>query len=452
MGKELIPCFCFLPNCQQCGSGTDFCQEGESNAIDKLEACMCFLPSCAACQGNWQGAPSSSAGCQGNLQVAPSSSAGCQVAPSSSRERPDILRASLANTLSATEHAARPPDTLESCACFLPSCRACQGNEHGKARVPAGTRGLEAPVSSAGSSSRQLCRRRKFQGAEGNRAQANKTRRALTMDLAEDSGDEESSFLVELRQAVPRAISMTALQSIGRSAGDKWDFWEWYGGYSGLTEAVMLRGLTVGPAVDFKQFCPRSGAPPQLILDLLQPSHRELLWQLKQEAKPRWLHTGPPCTYWTPQGRWTARRTEQEWSLLHTGARQHLALSVAGLSDQRDLGLYGSLEQPPKCISWKKRRVLHLVESGFEKWCFPSCAWGHCHPLTGRPWKKTQCFAANASLRSLRRPCTCPAGSHQWIQGSMPGLGHCSAMSGQYPQRLCEALATIIAESLGRQA
>ena len=100
------------------------------------------------------------------------------------------------------------------------------------------------------------------------------------MDLAEDSGDEESSFLVELRQAVPRAMGMTALQCIGRSAGERWDFWEWYGGHSGITEEVMSWGLLVGPAVDWKPFPQRNNAPPQLILDVRRPVHRELVLQL----------------------------------------------------------------------------------------------------------------------------------------------------------------------------
>ena len=122
---------------------------------------------------------------------------------------------------------------------------------------------------------------------------------------------------------------------------------------------------------------------------------------------------------------------------------------------QAQKGLLGSLEwdsweQPPNCGSWKLRRVNALKSLGWEKWVFLSCPWGHHDPGNLLPYRKAQCFASNANLATLVLPCTCP--EHQQIEGvveSGPRQGERrSEVSGEYPQAMCQELATIMRQEL----
>ncbi len=251
---------------------------------------------------------------------------------------------------------------------------------------------------------------------------------------------------------IPAAPTLSALESIGRSRQERWHFWELWAGCAEATRAVMARGLSVGPSVDCLPATRGDKTTPRLVLDLLRPQHRELIFQLLQEARPRWVHLGPPCTYWTPLGRLTACRTDAEWCALHSEARDHVRLATAVGLWQVHLGAAGSFEQPPRCASWRKRRVRHLPEAGYKKYAFRSCAWGHRNPGSGRPWQKRQCFAATHSLEALQIPCVCPPGAHDIVQGVIdegPRRGErCSTVAGEYPPQMCAAFAAIVENSI----
>ena len=181
---------------------------------------------------------------------------------------------------------------------------------------------------------------------------------------------------------------LSALETIGRPRGEQWDFMEIYAGCGSFTAAVLAAGLVVGPSVDILPGAKR------LQMNLLLESSQALLQAVLDEARPRWLHVGPPCTFWCAISRWTAHHTPEEWSQLRRQAKEHWIFALHMLRMQDKRSGKGSLEQPPKCVSWKLRASRAFMDE-FPAWrmCkFPSCAYGMRDPVSGAPWKKMQCF------------------------------------------------------------
>ena len=54
----------------------------------------------------------------------------------------------------------------------------------------------------------------------------------------------------------------------------------------------------------------------------------------------------------------------------------------------------GSLEQPPRCASWRLRftEQFYVAQPGWQHYEWPSCAFGLCDPVSGEHWKNMQCF------------------------------------------------------------
>ncbi len=241
--------------------------------------------------------------------------------------------------------------------------------------------------------------------------------------------------------------SLSALELIGRPRGEQWDFWEIYAGCGNFSAMVFALGLIVGPPVDVRQ------KPGGLALNCLHQNDQALLQAVLEEARPRWVHVAPPCTFWCAIGRWTAWRTPEEWAALREKAREHWHFALHVLCLQQRRGAKGSLEQPPKCASWNLRVTRRFLEenSNWQRFQWASCAYGMRDPVTGAPWKKMQGFLSNTSLKLLCRTCSCSA-RHVQIKGGIkigPRRGQRrSTISGEYPVRMCEALATVVQQEV----
>ena len=241
---------------------------------------------------------------------------------------------------------------------------------------------------------------------------------------------------------------MSALQLIGRSRGERWDFWEVYSGCGNLTAVVSAAGLVVGPPVDI---LPRVRG---WALDLLLRDNQALLQAVFEEARPRWLHLAPPCTFWTPIGRWTACRLPEVWARLRKQAKELwlFALQLAFLQSQQ--ARKGSIEQPPQCVSWNIRatQLFYAAQPDWRHFCWPSCAYGMCDPVTGAPWKKMQSFLSNADLGLLAsRMCVCRVRHgvvHGHIQSGLRRGQRRTTVAGEYPVQMCQALAAVVSTEI----
>jgi hypothetical protein len=260
----------------------------------------------------------------------------------------------------------------------------------------------------------------------------------------QDFGEQSIELFNKLR-SVPRWPPQTALEHIGMTRGQKWDFWELYAGCCNLTRSARGVGcLNCGPPVDKL----RRG-PGHLALDLTTESSQALVQALLIEARPVWLHVGPPCTFWSGLSRCTALRTPTRWEDLRRDAMVHVVFTMHLLRLQAASTRHGSWEQPPGCVSWRLPVTVAFLEDhpGWHKYIFPSCAWGHANPGTGSPWLKRQGFLSDVSLVTLQRPCICTE-AHSVVQGTIhagPRRGErCSTVSGEYPSALCDALAALI--------
>jgi len=204
-----------------------------------------------------------------------------------------------------------------------------------------------------------------------------------------------------------------------------------------------MLGLCVGPGVDILH------KPGGLRLDCSLESSQALLQAVLAEACPRWLHVGPPCTFWCAISRWIAHATQEGWDAKRKEARTHWSFALHLLSLQEARGDKGSLEQPPGCASWKLGMTQDFRQAyPAWTWCkFPSCAYGMKHPVIGAPWEKMQAFLCNAPLVSIHRPCVCTVPPGRIIGSIQGGPRHgerCTTVAGEYPPQMCSFLAAIV--------
>ena len=276
----------------------------------------------------------------------------------------------------------------------------------------------------------------------------------LAQELKEDRETKLESFddrIAAISQICVLMLqpALSALELIGRPRGERWDFWEIFSGCGRFTAAVLAAGLVAGPPVDILR---KAGG---LARDVLLPDNQALLQAVLKEARPRWLHLAPPCTFWTPISRWTASKTPEEWASLRTRAKEmwHFALHLA-VVQSRDGGK-GSLEQPPRCASWRLRstEAFYIAHPDWQHFSWPSCAYVMGDPVTRAPWKKMQGFLSNADLSSVAsQKCTCHV-RHGWIQGQIksgPWRGEKrTRIAGEYPLQMCEVLASVVRVEVG---
>ena len=376
--------------------------------------CFCFMPECALCGGGG-----------GDGGAAPAQ--GCP----SPRLGPSLPRDVAANLASGTP-----------CSCYMPDCVRCLGGD-----VDATTKPLTGIVAA---NEVPRCRTPAVKKArKRGHWRLGHVGCTLAQELEEDKRIEAERLNDRIYRLAEVCIlslqpGLSALELIGRQRGERWGFWEVVSGTGRFTAAVVVAGLIVGPPVDIIRF------PGGLALDLLLQKNQALLQAVLEEARPRWLHLGPPCTYWTPISRCTASKTPGTWALLRANARElwFTALQMAFLQSQQ--GRKGSIEQPPRCVSWRLRATeeFYIEHPDWKLFVWPSCAYGMCDPITGAPWQKRQGFLSNADLGLVAsRRCTCrvPHGVVQDRIKSGPWKGwRRTTIAGQYPPEMCQKLASVV--------
>ena len=116
-------------------------------------------------------------------------------------------------------------------------------------------------------------------------------------------------------------------------------FWEIFAGSCNLTKAVVkeckIRSATgdqqaaVLPPVEIDQN--KLSSTPWKGLhtwDVLLPSQRRLVWAYLALLQPRWVHLGPPCTFWSPLARRCNLRLEADNEHLRLKALAFLVFSL----------------------------------------------------------------------------------------------------------------------------
>ena len=186
----------------------------------------------------------------------------------------------------------------------------------------------------------------------------------------------------------------------------------------------------------------------------MEPRFRRLLWAIVVTCKPKWVHSGFPCTFWSSLAHCTRKRSEQDDEVDRIRELVHLVLTLQLARWQASQKCHISMENPPKCASWRMditRETLAAI--GAKQYFFDSCGWGHRDPGNGKPYKKTQCVASTGNLSSLVRKCTCGSGKHvhQIVEGMvsilLPGMTQRirrSTYAGAYPKELCKAWANAV--------
>ena len=399
-----MACACFLPSCRICSGGG-----GGPTAVahEHGGACTCLLPSCKQCSMEVAGV-GMCVGTAGMDAVVPQGPAGID--------------------------AVRP-----QCMCLMADCVTCQG---------------VTVAAAIGPKAHQRKRKRK----QKRELPPGHSKCSLHEELDIDAGRHQGSCghqarHVEMCAALCKAFMLlsqpmlSALEMIGRPRGECWDFFEVYSGCGNFTAAVCALGLVVGPAVDMLY---KIGG---LKLDCLLENSQALLQAVLEEARPHWVHVGPPCTFWCAIGRWSAHGTAEQWDTKRKKAKTHWCFALHLLSLQEARGAMGSLEQPPGCASWKLG-LTQDFRAAYPTWKFykfKSCPYGMKNPGTGEPWEKWQGFLSNVSLAEMHAPCVCTM-KHGHIQGIVKGGPRhgerCSTVAGAYTPDMCSALATIVQKAV----
>ena len=255
---------------------------------------------------------------------------------------------------------------------------------------------------------------------------------------------------------------------------DEFQFWEIFSGSGNATVCYLEQykrmlatgssleptsgGIAVaGPPVDIAPCRPGTKAPatwkdlPQF--DIRVPSHRRLIWAYMKVFKPKWVHTAPPCTFWTPLSRRCNKRSDAESEAMRLEALVFIIFSVQLCRYQLREQRFCSFEQPPTAASWRLDIVRELVSSlAAGNVVFDSCAWGHRDPGNNMPYLKRQRLIGNVSLASLVRRCSCQV-PHQTVEGTITGGPRRgvkrSVVAGEYPLEFCRALADLIRAHVG---
>ena len=218
----------------------------------------------------------------------------------------------------------------------------------------------------------------------------------------------------------------------------------------GQYRRMLATGIAIaGPPVDIAP-C-RPGAPAAWRdlpgVDLRVPSQRRLIWAYMKVFKPKWVHTAPPCTFWTPLAHRNNKRSDATCESMRLEALVFIIFSVQLCRYQLRAERFCSFEQPPSCASWRLDIINELVSALAGDVMFDSCAWGHRDPGNNEPYLKRQRLIGNVSLASLCRRCSCQC-KHQTVEGTItcgPRRGaKRSVVAGEYPLEFCRALADLI--------
>ena len=329
------PCVCFLQSCRECFPEVLGGSEGKGPGPAGINAagpqCQCFMPGCDACMRD----------------AASVAAADPIYRKRKRRQHPELPlgRCSRSNVSAlvamacacacsmptcrtccgdGTSAAGSKPEAAPPCVCFLQSCRECfpevLGGSEGKGPGPAGINaagpqcqcfmpGCDACMRDAAAvaaadpiSRKRKCRQRRELPPGHSKCSL---RDELEIDARMHQGSCGHHAAHAKRRATLARIfllmaqpTLSALEMVGRPRGERWDFFEIYAGCANFTAAVAALGMTVGPAVDILH---KLGG---LRLDCLLENSQALMQAVLAEARPRWVHVGPPCTFWCRMSRW----------------------------------------------------------------------------------------------------------------------------------------------------
>ena len=175
-----------------------------------------------------------------------------------------------------------------------------------------------------------------------------------------------------------------------------------------------------------------------------------------------WVHTGPPCTFWSTLSRRCNKRTLAQNEQLRLEALVHIVLSIQICQYQQRCNRFCSFEQPLRARSWHLDIAQNMLSGNFgaampasggtgarpmKRFNFDSCCWGHRDPGNGKLYKKAQSFASNADMSKLCFTCT-GGHDHQKVEGHVSGGPRHgqrrSQVAGEYPMEFCLAWAKCI--------
>ena len=239
--------------------------------VSPAMACCCMLPTCTSCM------------------AAPALSQGRQTLASSQGQR-------VVDEARVVSQVGEAPVVVSECSCLLPGCRHCS-----------------SLVSSQGQPVDPKPQKKARPQTKARRQRTVGVKRPLSQELAEDSGEDSGpdSWLRVIRLPASREKQRARRRAVRDASPGPWEFWELWSGCGKFTAAVMRAGGRAGPSVDILP----CASVPRLPLDLEDDGDVEFLWWLLHEFRPRFVHVGPPCTFWGQLGRMTAVRTLAEWAM-----------------------------------------------------------------------------------------------------------------------------------------
>ena len=189
------------------------------------------------------------------------------------------------------------------------------------------------------------------------------------------------------------------------------------------------------------------------MFDLRTPAGRQLVWALIVVLKPMWIHCGFPCTFWSTLAHCTRTRDEVINERTRLEELVYIFFSKQVAVWQKNVGRHVSIENPPRCMSWKLDVVLGIISS-CQLRCvnLDLCMWGARDPGNGLSYKKSMRLASDIDLTALIRKCN-GQHVHQIVEGSVcsgPEKGRRrSKISGEYPMELCRAWVKAMHSSIG---
>ena len=171
---------------------------------------------------------------------------------------------------------------------------------------------------------------------------------------------------------------------------------------SGGLEPASGGFTAVGPPVDNdRKRVSRASWTALPAWDVLVPSTRRRIWAIMKVAKPRWVHTAPPCTFWSSLSRWHNTRGDFVNEQFRLKALALIVFSAQLCEYQVRAGRLCSFERPASCSRWRLDIVNELATQTLAAGnvLFDSCAWGAQRPRT-----QYAIFEA-AAFRCERTPC-----------------------------------------------
>jgi len=222
-----------------------------------------------------------------------------------------------------------------------------------------------------------------------------------------------------------------------------------------MEEAFLNADMQVGLWVGF-QPCPKWPTCPAM--DVRDEDVRRLIWSFVIVYEPEWIHSGFPCTFWSPLSRRCNKRSaaeEQHLRLLHL---LFVRFTEQVLWWQCKRGAMASYENGHNNASQKLDLIEHLVRRAcMKQFVTAACAWGALDAETGKPILEMMDFKANWDCSLICKECACPGGKSkgahkQWtrahkmkLKGARTHIHEdCLGVARSYEPRLCEAFARAV--------